>query len=356
MTLTGSAGVGKTRLALAVGAELVAAFPGGVWFVELAGTSGAGSVGSGHAQGAGRGRDPDGGARRRSPRSSSPSGGRSLVILDNCEHLITECAEFVDTVLAASADVSILATSREQLGVAGEVAWRVPSLPSPPRDTMLVGRGAVAVRRRQPVRRPGPAGTAVVQRQRRQRGLDRADLPSAGRHPARRRVGRRPLPAPQHRPDRHRAGRPLPAADRRIADGDASPADAGGVGRVELRPARRAGATGAATPRRVRRTVLVGGRRGGRRRLSATSTRSPCSTRSAGSSTRASCSPTTPTPRRRTGCSRRSVRSPSTGPRDAGELTELRDAHCALVVRVARRLGVTGPTDDVIALGRRQPR
>ena len=63
--------------------------------------------------------------------------GRSLVILDNCEHLIAECAEFVVTVLAESSTVSVLATSREQLGVAGEVAWRVPSLPSPPRDGML---------------------------------------------------------------------------------------------------------------------------------------------------------------------------------------------------------------------------
>ena len=64
-------------------------------------------------------------------------GGRSLVILDNCEHLIAECAEFVVTVLGAGVDVSVLATSREQLGVAGEVAWRVPSLASPPRDGLV---------------------------------------------------------------------------------------------------------------------------------------------------------------------------------------------------------------------------
>jgi predicted ATPase len=64
-------------------------------------------------------------------------GDRALVILDNCEHLIEECAEFVVIVLAASSDVTILATSREQLGVAGEVAWRVPSLLSPPRGALL---------------------------------------------------------------------------------------------------------------------------------------------------------------------------------------------------------------------------
>ena len=137
VTLTGSAGVGKTRLALAVGAELVDVFPGGVWFVELAGTSGAGSVGRAALKALGMAETPTAPPAGVAA-AELDTGGRSLVILDNCEHLITECAEFVDTVLMASADVYILATSREQLGVAGEVAWRVPSLPSPPRGTVLV--------------------------------------------------------------------------------------------------------------------------------------------------------------------------------------------------------------------------
>ena len=136
VTLTGSGGVGKTRLALAVGAELVGDFPGGVWFVELAGTRGTGSVGRATLKALGVPETP-GVAPAEVAAVELGEGGRSLVILDNCEHLIDECAEFVVTVLGASADVSVLATSREQLGVAGEVAWRVPSLPSPPRDGPL---------------------------------------------------------------------------------------------------------------------------------------------------------------------------------------------------------------------------
>ena len=136
VTLTGSGGVGKTRLALAVGAELLAAFPGGVWFVELAGTRGAGSVGRATLKALGLPETPAV-APAEVAAVELGEGGRSLVILDNCEHLIAECAEFVVTVLGAGVDVSVLATSREQLGVAGEVAWRVPSLASPPRDGLV---------------------------------------------------------------------------------------------------------------------------------------------------------------------------------------------------------------------------
>ena len=100
VTLTGSGGVGKTRLALAVGAELVASFPGGVWFVELAAARATGSVGratlkAGPAGDTGR-------APAELAAVELGDGGRSFVILDNCEHLIAECAEFVVTVLAES--------------------------------------------------------------------------------------------------------------------------------------------------------------------------------------------------------------------------------------------------------------
>ena len=136
VTLTGSGGVGKTRLALAVGAEVLADFPGGVWFVELAGTRGTGSVGRAMLKALGLPETP-----AVAPAAVAAvelgEGGRSLVILDNCEHLIEECSEFVVTVLGAGVDVSVLATSREQLGVAGEISWRVPSLPSPPRDGLV---------------------------------------------------------------------------------------------------------------------------------------------------------------------------------------------------------------------------
>jgi predicted ATPase/DNA-binding CsgD family transcriptional regulator len=136
VTLTGSAGVGKTRLALAVGAELIDAFSGGVWFVELAAAREPGSVGRATLKALGLPETP-GVPPAEVAAVELADAGRSLVLLDNCEHLIAECAEFVATVLASSPTVSVLATSREQLGVTGEVAWRVPSLPSPPRDAIL---------------------------------------------------------------------------------------------------------------------------------------------------------------------------------------------------------------------------
>ncbi len=55
----------------------------------------------------------------------------SLVILDDCEHVIATCADLVDTLLNANPNVTVLATSREALSVPGEVVWRVLSLPSP---------------------------------------------------------------------------------------------------------------------------------------------------------------------------------------------------------------------------------
>jgi predicted ATPase/class 3 adenylate cyclase len=149
VTLTGSGGVGKTRLALAVGAEVLAAFPGGVWFVELASASGAGAVGRATLSALGKTETP-GVAPAEVAAVELGDTHRSLVMLDNCEHLVGECAGFVSTVLQRNPAVSVLATSREQLGVDGEIAWRVPSLSSPPIDELptvgaLAGYDAVSL-------------------------------------------------------------------------------------------------------------------------------------------------------------------------------------------------------------------
>ena len=136
VTLTGAGGVGKTRLALAVGAELLGSFPGGVWFVELGATSGVASAGRATLKVLGA-RETPGAPPADVAAVELGDVDRSLVILDNCEHLLDECADFTTTVLRANPAVTVLATSREQLGVAGEVAWRVPSLPLPPRDGRL---------------------------------------------------------------------------------------------------------------------------------------------------------------------------------------------------------------------------
>ena len=135
VTLTGSGGVGKTRLALAVGAEVVAAFPAGVWFVELAAANGPAVVGRATLKVLGATETP-GISLAEVAAVELGDNERSLVILDNCEHLVDECADFVSTVLQRNPAVTVLATSREQLGVTGEIAWRVPSLSSPPTDEL----------------------------------------------------------------------------------------------------------------------------------------------------------------------------------------------------------------------------
>ncbi len=62
---------------------------------------------------------------------------RTLLVLDNCEHLLEPCAALMAALLAQHADVNVLATAREQLGVPGEVTWRVHSLSAPPPETIV---------------------------------------------------------------------------------------------------------------------------------------------------------------------------------------------------------------------------
>jgi non-specific serine/threonine protein kinase len=129
VTLTGSGGAGKTRLALRVAAEALPAFPDGAWLVELASLA-----------------DP-----ARVPQTAAAvlgvraAGGRAfvealidalrpkacLLLLDNCEHLVEASAQLAQALLQACPRVQILATSRETLGIPGETAFRVPSLSTP---------------------------------------------------------------------------------------------------------------------------------------------------------------------------------------------------------------------------------
>ncbi|WP_307785289.1 ATP-binding protein, partial [Prescottella equi] len=117
VTLTGPGGVGKTRLALRVARESRKVFTGGTWFVEL-----------------GDLRDPDLlwqtvtdvlGLQDWSARPPEAvlvehlADGRALLILDNCEHLVDAVANFSDTLLRACPGLSMLATSREPLGIGG---------------------------------------------------------------------------------------------------------------------------------------------------------------------------------------------------------------------------------------------
>lgn len=129
LTLTGSGGTGKTRLSLQVASGILEQFKDGVWLIELAPISEPALVPSAAAN-----------VLRLRVEDSRPlmdvvvdwlRDKETLFILDNCEHLIDACAQFANTVLQNCRGARILATSREALGIAGEVAYRVPSLPTP---------------------------------------------------------------------------------------------------------------------------------------------------------------------------------------------------------------------------------
>ncbi len=129
VTLTGTGGAGKTRLAIQVVAEILPRFPDGVWFLDLAPLNHAKLV-------------PGTLAGLLGLRESVEipiahmlvnyfRTRRALVIFDNCEHLIESCAELVNLLLTSCEDLVILATSREALRVSGEIPYRVPSLEVP---------------------------------------------------------------------------------------------------------------------------------------------------------------------------------------------------------------------------------
>ncbi len=134
VTLAGAGGSGKTRLSLQVAAELLDGSGDGVWLVELASVADPGSVAPAIADALGILIRPD-----RTPLEGLLGALEHqdvLIVLDNCEHLIEECAAIADALVRRGPRVHILATSREPLGVAGETIFRVPSLSlSPMTDT-----------------------------------------------------------------------------------------------------------------------------------------------------------------------------------------------------------------------------
>jgi predicted ATPase/class 3 adenylate cyclase/DNA-binding CsgD family transcriptional regulator len=130
VTLTGSGGVGKSRMALAVAAEEVEHFGGGVWLVELAAVTDPDSVATTALAAVGAYQSP--GAAPTELLSMALGREPSLLVLDNCEHLIEGCARLAAGLLSANPMVRVLATSRESLGVPGEVSWQVPALDAPP--------------------------------------------------------------------------------------------------------------------------------------------------------------------------------------------------------------------------------
>ncbi|HTU58377.1 MAG TPA: NB-ARC domain-containing protein, partial [Polyangiales bacterium] len=129
VTLVGSGGVGKTRLAVQVGAELLDDYADGVWFIDLAPIADPELVSSVIAQTLGMSQQQG----HRVDEAIPPwlERKRLLLIFDNCEHVIDTVATLVDAILATAKDVCVLTTSRQALGIGGEEVVRVPSLDVP---------------------------------------------------------------------------------------------------------------------------------------------------------------------------------------------------------------------------------
>jgi non-specific serine/threonine protein kinase len=129
LTLTGSGGCGKTRLALEVASGLTEEYEDGVWLVELAALSDADLIPQAVSSALGVREVP--GRPLTEVLSDHLRSKRLLLVMDNCEHLIRACATVIERLLRSCPSLKVLATSREALGIGGETAWRVPSLSLP---------------------------------------------------------------------------------------------------------------------------------------------------------------------------------------------------------------------------------
>jgi predicted ATPase/DNA-binding SARP family transcriptional activator len=129
VTLTGAGGIGKTRLAKQVAFELVNEFRDGAWFVELTELKDSALVPRAVAKTMGVREVSDESIDQILIRALATR--HALMVLDNCEHLVETCAQLCERLLSACPTLTILATSREILGINGETVWRVPPLKMP---------------------------------------------------------------------------------------------------------------------------------------------------------------------------------------------------------------------------------
>ncbi len=129
LTLTGAGGCGKSRLALQTAAELTARFSDGIWFVEIAplqdGDLVAQTIAGVLKLSVGQGQNV------LDVLCTNLKSKETLLVLDNCEHVIADCARIADALLRSCKSLRILCTSREPLTISGEVTYRVPSLSVP---------------------------------------------------------------------------------------------------------------------------------------------------------------------------------------------------------------------------------
>jgi len=142
VTLTGSGGTGKTRLSIEVSTEELTSFPNGVWLIELAPLSDSSQIIPALAQAFGLQELPFNPLTKLVVDYLRDK--KLLLLLDNCEHLIEACARLADDLLHQCAGLKILASSREALGIAGEVAYRTPSLADSESTRLFVERARAA--------------------------------------------------------------------------------------------------------------------------------------------------------------------------------------------------------------------
>ena len=142
VTLTGPGGTGKTRLSQEVGSEELAAYASGVWLIELAPLSDQAQIIPAMAQVFGLQELPS------RPLSELVvdylRDKTTLLLLDNCEHLIDACARLADDLLHQCRGLKLLASSREALGIAGEVSYRMPPLADPESLQLFAERARAA--------------------------------------------------------------------------------------------------------------------------------------------------------------------------------------------------------------------
>jgi predicted ATPase/DNA-binding CsgD family transcriptional regulator len=129
LTLVGTGGVGKTRLAQRVAAHTLDRYPDGAWLIELAAVVESALLPYAAAMSLSLRERP--GLSQLAILTEHLQPRQLLLVFDNCEHLVASCAELIEALLRGCPGLRVLATSREPLGVTGEIAWRVPSLSLP---------------------------------------------------------------------------------------------------------------------------------------------------------------------------------------------------------------------------------
>ena len=145
VTLTGAGGVGKTRASLQVAANLVDTFSDGVWFVELAPLTSGEYISTTIAQALDLKLPAEGEPVENLVRALK--GKQTLLVFDNCEHLVGPAARVISAILHGCSKVKVLASSRQGLGIVGEDTYRMPSLAVPDATALFTDR-AVAVDKR----------------------------------------------------------------------------------------------------------------------------------------------------------------------------------------------------------------